>query len=45
MTFIEDFSNKTWVYFFKSKSDTFDSIVEFKGQAEKEYGHYLKVLR
>ena len=44
MAFIDDFSRRIWAYFLKSKSDAFDNFVEFKAQAEKEYGHYVKVL-
>ena len=45
MTFIDDFSRRTWVYFLKFKSDAFDKFVEFKALVEKECGHYIKVLR
>ena len=45
MTFIDDFSHRTWVYFLKNKSEAFNKFVEFKAQAEKECGHYVKVLR
>ena len=44
MTFIDDFSHRTWVYFLKNKYEAFDKFVEFKAQAEKECGHYIKVL-
>ena len=33
------------MYFLKNKSEAFDKFVEFKAQAEKESGHYVKVLR
>ena len=45
MTFIDDFNRRTWVYFLKNKSKAFDKFVEFKALAEKECGHYVKVLR
>ena len=45
MTFIDDFSRRTWVYFLKNKSEAFNKFLEFKAQAEKECGHYVKVLR
>ena len=45
MTFIDDFSCRTWVYFLKNKFEAFDKFVECKAQAEKECGHYIKVLR
>ena len=45
ITFIDDFSCRTWVYFLKNKSKAFDKFVEFKAQTERECGHYIKVLR
>ena len=45
MTFIDDFSHRTWIYFLKSKSEVLDKFLEFKAQAERECGHYIKVLR
>ena len=45
MTFIHNLSCRTWVYFFKSKYEAFDKFLEFKAQAERECGHYIKVLR
>ena len=44
MTFIDDFSRRTWVYFLKNKSEAFDKFVEFKALAEKECEHYVRVL-
>ena len=44
MTFIDDFSHRTWVYFLKSKSEAFEKFLKFKAQAERECGHYIKVL-
>ena len=44
MTFIDDFSRRTWLYFLKNKFEAFNKFLEFKAQAEKEYGHYVKVL-
>ena len=45
MTFIDYFSRRTWVYFLKNKSEAFDKFFEFKALDEKEFGHYVKVLR
>ena len=45
MTFIDNFNRRTWVYFLKSKSKAFDNFLEFKAQAERECGHYIKVHR
>ena len=41
MTFIDDFSCRTWVYFLKSKSNAFDKFLEFEVQDKKESGHYV----
>lgn len=38
LTFIDDFSRRTWVYFLKYKSDVFDSFRIFKTYVEKRSG-------
>jgi 5'-3' exoribonuclease 2 len=38
LTFIDDFSRCTWVYFLKYKSDVFDSFHVFKTFVEKKFG-------
>ena len=45
LTFIDDYSRKTWVYFLKRKSEVFDIFKEFKILVERQSGHYIKVLR
>ena len=45
LTFIDDYSRKTWVYFLKRKSEVFDIFKEFKILVERRRGHYIKVLR
>jgi transposase InsO family protein len=45
LTFIDDFSRKSWVYFLKHKSETFEKFREFKSMTEKQSGKYIKVLR
>ena len=45
LTFIDDFSRKTWVYFLKYKSETFGKFKEFKAFVEKQSGFPIKVLR
>ena len=45
LTFIDDFTRKTWVYFLKHKSDAFVYFQQFKALVEKQSGHYIKVLR
>ena len=45
LTFIDDFSKRTWVYFLKIKSDVFDKFLAYKALVEKKYGHQLRRLR
>ena len=45
ITFIDDYSNKTWVYLLKQKSQSFDVFKIFKAMAEKESNIFIKVLR
>ncbi|KAH0709495.1 hypothetical protein KY284_010922 [Solanum tuberosum] len=45
ITFIDDFSRKTWVYFLHEKSAAFDVFKRFKVLVEKEMGSPLKSLR
>lgn len=45
LTFIDDYSRKTWVYLLKQKSETFAVFKRFKALVEKEIGKYIKVLR
>ena len=45
VTFIDDFNQKTWLYFLKNKSITFDKFKKFKASAEKQSGLYIKVLK
>jgi transposase InsO family protein len=45
LTFIDDFSRKTWVYFLKKKSETFSKFKEFRALVEKQSGKSVKILR
>ena len=45
LTFIDDFSMKTWIYFLRNKSDTFSRFKDFKALTEKQYGKFIKILR
>jgi hypothetical protein len=45
LTFIDDFSRKIWIYFLRHKFKTFAKFNEFKEEAEKPSGKYIKVLR
>jgi transposase InsO family protein len=44
LTFIDDFSRFTWVFFFKLKSEVFECLIEFKALAENESGCKIKIL-
>lgn len=44
LTFIDDFSRRTWVYFLKYKSDVFDSFRIFKTFVEKQSGLYVRCI-
>jgi GAG-pre-integrase domain/Integrase core domain len=45
ITFIDDFSRKTWVYLLKEKSKAFEVFKKFKVFVDKQSGFYIKVLR
>ena len=45
LTFIDDFTHKTWVYFLKYKSETFSKFQEFKTMVENESNKKIKTLR
>jgi transposase InsO family protein len=45
LTFIDDYSRKTWIYFLKAKSEVFARFQEFKALVEKQSGKGIKVLR
>ncbi|BBM97607.1 hypothetical protein Mp_1g06970 [Marchantia polymorpha subsp. ruderalis] len=45
VSFIDDFSRKTWVYFLKAKLDALKALKDFKNQAEKQIGKYILKLR
>ena len=45
LTFIDDYSRKTWVYFLKKKSETFSKFKEFKALVENQSDRQIKVLR
>jgi hypothetical protein len=42
--FIDYFSRKCWIYFLKSKSDTFDNFKEYKAFIEKQTGKHIRIL-
>jgi transposase InsO family protein len=45
LTFIDDFSRRTWVYFLKLKSKFFDKFLAYKALVEKQFGHQIQKLR
>lgn len=45
ITFIDDFSRKTWVYFLVEKSEAFGTFKFFKSRVEKETGAFIRSLR
>ena len=47
MTFIDDYSRKTWIYFLKSKEsdEVLDRFREFRALVENQSGKKIKVLQ
>jgi hypothetical protein len=45
LTFIDDHSMKTWIYFLKAKSEVFMRFQEFKALVENQTGNKIKVLQ
>ena len=45
LTFIDDYSRVSWVYFLKKKSEAAENIRKWISQAEKQYGKSIKRFR
>jgi hypothetical protein len=45
LTFIDDYSRKTWIYFLKAKSEVFAQFQEFRALVENQSRKRIKVLR
>ena len=45
LSFINNFSRMTWIYFLKKKSDVFERLLEFKSLAENQTDGKIKVLK
>ena len=45
LTFIDDYTRETWVYFLKLKSEVFEKFCHFKALVENQSGQHIKVLR
>ena len=43
--FIDDYSRKSWIYFLKVKSETFDKFKEFKALIENQIVRHIPILR
>ncbi|KAJ9537516.1 hypothetical protein OSB04_030249 [Centaurea solstitialis] len=45
LTFIDDYSRKTWVYFLSEKSEAFNMFLNFKSSIQNEMGMNIRCLR
>ena len=45
LTFIDDFSRYTWVFFLKKKSEVCETFSELKALIENSFGLKIKILR
>ena len=45
LSFIDDFSRNTWIYFLRNKYEVFDKFKEFKALVENQTEKKIKVLR
>ena len=45
VTFIDDYSRKTWIYFLKAMLEVFERFREFKTLVENQTGKKIQVLR
>jgi len=45
LTFIDDFSRKTWIYLLKSKDEVFHCFKIFKAFVERQNGRLIKMVR
>ena len=43
--FIDDHSRKSWIYFLRAKSGTFDRFKEFKTLIENQTSRHIRILR
>jgi hypothetical protein len=44
ITFVDDYSRYTWVYFLRQKSEVFEHLKEFKALVETQSGKKIKIL-
>ena len=44
ISFIDNFSRKTWIYFLKEKSEVFNKFKEYKSLVENQKDRKIKIL-
>ena len=45
VSFIDDYSHKTWIYFLKGKDEVFERFKQFKAIVDNLYENNIKTLR
>ena len=45
VSFIDDFSRETWIYFLKGKNEVFSKFKEFKALVENLFEKKIKIFR
>ena len=45
VSFIDDFSRKTWIYFLKGKNEVFNNLKEYKDLAKNHTERIIKTMR
>jgi len=45
LVFVDDYSQKTWIYFLAEKGETFEIFKQFKNLVEKEAQKEICILR
>lgn len=45
LTFLDDFTRYTWVYFLRQKSEVFEHLKDFKALVENQSTRKIKILR
>ena len=44
LTFVDDYSRKTWIYFLKCKDEVFNKFKDFKALVENIYENKINIL-
>ena len=45
VTFVDDFSRMTWIYFMKNRSEVFSHFCAFSAEIKTQYDVFVKILR